>query len=103
MDYWEDCIGEAFEDAKIVATQEQIENVASWIENAHDNFGMAHGHDCIPNPLQTEIEELKRNHQKEIEHIEKINYANIKDWQDNSQGKNMTIDRLNDRIEELER
>lgn len=49
-DYWHECIAEAFDDAKITATEEQIVNVAGWAESAHDNYGMAHGHDCIPNP-----------------------------------------------------
>lgn len=57
-DYWKDCIAEAFEDAGIVANQEQIDTVTSWVEGAHDNYGMSHGHDCIPNPLVEENKKL---------------------------------------------
>lgn len=60
MDYWKECIAEAFESAKIVATDEQINEVASWAEGAHENYGMAHGHDCIPNPETLRADELKR-------------------------------------------
>lgn len=45
MDYWKETISEAFEDAGITATDEQIDTVASWAESAHDNYSMAHGHD----------------------------------------------------------
>ena len=65
MDYWKECISEAFEDAKITATTEQIDLVASWVEGAHDNYGMAHGHDCIPNPLRQELDETKTALDKE--------------------------------------
>jgi len=60
MDFWQECISEAFEDAKIIATQEQVDTVASWAEGAHENYGMSHGYDCIPNPLEDENKELKR-------------------------------------------
>lgn len=61
MDYWKDCIAEAFEDAGIVATAEQLSTVVAWVEGAHENYSMAHGYDCIPNPLVAEIEKLKRD------------------------------------------
>lgn len=60
MDYWEECIRESFEDAGIKATEEQIYTVVSWVDGAHENYGMAFGHDCIPNPLNSEVESLKR-------------------------------------------
>jgi len=65
FNYWEECISEAFEEAKLKATPEQIDIVASWVEGAHENYGMAHGHDCIPNPLQLENEKLKKELKKE--------------------------------------
>lgn len=60
MDYWAECIKEAFEDAGIDATDEQIDTVAAWVSGAHENYGMAHGHHCIPNPKDTEIRDLKK-------------------------------------------
>jgi DnaJ-class molecular chaperone len=58
MNYWKECIKEALEDAKLPATEEQIELITSWVEGAHDNFGMAHGHDCIPHPIEEENRRL---------------------------------------------
>lgn len=60
MNYWRECIAEAFEDAGIIATAEQIDTVAGWVEGAHENYGMAHGHDAIPNPLALENDRLTR-------------------------------------------
>lgn len=59
-DYWFECIAEAFDDTGIVATKEQISNVAGWVEGAHENYGMAHGYDCIPNPTQIENKRLSK-------------------------------------------
>lgn len=69
MSYWQDCVSEAFEDAKIVASKEQIDTVVSWVEGAHDNYGTAHGHDCIPNPLCEENDRLKSLLKKEREKV----------------------------------
>ncbi len=65
MDYWVECVTEAFEDAKITATQEQIDIVAGWIEGASENEGLARGWESIPNPLQLENKELKSKLKKE--------------------------------------
>ena len=61
MDYWEECISEAFDDAAITASKDQIGIVASWVEGAHENYGMARGYDCIPNPLKLENDKLRRD------------------------------------------
>ena len=59
MNYWNECISEAFCEVGISATDEQIDEVADIVAGAHENYGMAHGHDCIPNPLETENKRLK--------------------------------------------
>ena len=69
MNYWDECISEAFDDAGIKASKEQIETVVGWVEGAHENFSMAHGHDCILNPLSQENDQLKRELQKEREKV----------------------------------
>lgn len=67
-DYWKECIGEAMEAAGISATDVQIEEVVGWVEGAHENYGTAHGHDCIPNPAVSQAEDelraLKRENEK---------------------------------------
>jgi len=67
MNYWGECIKEAFEDSKIIATEEQIRNVVGWVEGAHENYSIANGHDCIPNPVNLENEKLKAELKKEQE------------------------------------
>jgi hypothetical protein len=60
MKYWEECISEAFDEAGIIATEDQINTVVSLVEGAHENYGMAHGHDCIPNPLLSDVKRLEQ-------------------------------------------
>ncbi len=69
MDYWKECVSEAFEDAGISATTEQINIVASWVQGARENYGQAHGYDCIPNPAVEENKKLKLELEKEREKI----------------------------------
>lgn len=68
MDYWKECILEAMEDAGIAATPEQIDTVVGWVEGAHENYGMAHGYDAIPCPVDSqakrELETMKREKEK---------------------------------------
>src|ERR1700722_10749454 len=59
--YWKTCVEEAVDELAISATPQQLKDLAEWIEGAHDNYGMAHGHDCIPNPLRLENEQLKHS------------------------------------------
>jgi len=48
--YWIDAVSEALDQAEIQATTEQISEMASWIESAHECYSESHGHHCIPNP-----------------------------------------------------
>lgn len=57
MNYWVECIACSLDEHGVKATQEQIEAIAADVEVSHENFGMAHGYDCIPNPLHAEIAE----------------------------------------------
>ena len=69
MDYWEECIRESFEDAGIKATDDQIDTVVGWVDGAHENYSMAHGHDCIESPYKAEAEHLKRELKKEQDKV----------------------------------
>lgn len=59
MDYWRECIEEAFEDAGIEATEAQKDTVASWVDGANENYGLASGSEFIPYPMSSEVESLK--------------------------------------------
>jgi type IV secretory pathway VirB4 component len=61
MNYWEECVSRAFDEAGIIANDEQLGIVVSAVEGGHENYGMAFGHDCIPNPRDTDIRELKKS------------------------------------------
>ena len=76
MDYWNECIAEALEDSGIKATDQQIDNIAAWVEGAHENYGLATGQDCIPHPLEAEIDAAKKEavkleaaHQKQLDGV----------------------------------
>ena len=59
MEYWKCCIEEAFDDLCIEATKDQIAGVIEWVEGASENMSMATGSDCIPNPMCSEVDDLK--------------------------------------------
>ncbi len=74
MEYWKECIEDAFSENDIVATDEQIKSVVEWVEGASENMSMATGSDCIPNPMNTEVDELKAKIKKlEAAHERQIN------------------------------
>lgn len=68
-EYWEECINEAFADIGIIADDKQIAEMVDWVKGAHENYGMAHGHDCIPNPLENENKDLKKKLKDEQDKI----------------------------------
>ncbi len=59
-DYWTECIEASFEEAGIKATKEQIELVAGDVEVSSENYGMAHGHDAIPNPRDADVDRVTK-------------------------------------------
>lgn len=61
MNYWEECISEAAESCGATLTADQVIEIAGWVEGAHENYGMAHGYDAIPNPQTLEVERLERD------------------------------------------
>jgi len=70
MNYWKTCIEEAVSELGIQATEQQIKDLAEWVEGSHDNYGMMHGHDCIPNPAETARKEDARRHETEMRKAE---------------------------------
>jgi len=57
IDYWEECIAQAMEEAEIKATSEQITLIAHHVEGAHECYGMAFYQP--ENPLIGELAETK--------------------------------------------
>ena len=56
MNYWEECIRTAFDDAGIKATDEQIIMVAGDVEGCHENYYMASGDDVVHKNYEWEQE-----------------------------------------------
>lgn len=69
MNYWEECISIAAEECGLDITKEQIEFIAGSVESGHENYGMAYGSYCIPNPLQIENDKLKTELKKEKDKV----------------------------------
>lgn len=70
MNYWEECITEAADDCGAKLTKEQIDCIAGWVEGAHENYGMAHGHDAIPSPQTLEVQRLERELKTERDKVQ---------------------------------
>lgn len=61
MRYWKEALIAAFEDADIpLPSDEKLDQAASVLEGAHDNYGQSHGHDHIPNPIEQENKRLEK-------------------------------------------
>tara|TARA_R100001086_G_scaffold239128_1_gene164327 strand:- start:90 stop:407 length:318 start_codon:yes stop_codon:yes gene_type:complete len=60
-DYWQECVATALDEAGVKATPGQVDKIAGSVECGHENYGMAHGHDCIPNPMIAEKERAVKN------------------------------------------
>ena len=59
-DYWYECISNSLEELGIKTTDENIKAIANDVRISHENYSTFMGHDCIPNPANTEIRELKK-------------------------------------------
>ena len=72
MDYWSwrECISEAFDDADIKVSEEQRDTVIACVEDAHENYGLTTGQDCISNPPEQEIKNMGQKNYDEVEKIE---------------------------------
>lgn len=65
-DYWREAFLTALEEADIpFPSGDKLNAAVKVIEGAHENYGMAHGYDCIPNPLRTENDALAKQLDRE--------------------------------------
>lgn len=64
-DYWKDVVAEALEESGLVATREQVESIADAVAMGHECYGQAHGHHCIPNPIELDNKSLREQLQRE--------------------------------------
>ena len=59
MSYWEEYVSAALDSAGVDVSKEQLTSIIDDVEAGHEMYGMAHGHECIPNPLENEVRELR--------------------------------------------
>lgn len=45
MEYWIECISEALSESGVNASEDQINNIAEFVEGAHENYALATGND----------------------------------------------------------
>lgn len=64
--YWVESLGQALDDLGIRLTDEQVMGLAESCECIAEVRSQYTGSECIPNPLQTEIDRLKRAHADEM-------------------------------------
>lgn len=69
--YWEESVEIALEEEGVTATKDQVKNIAGSISISHENYGMAHGYDSIPNPRIFEESEKVKLLKEEIEQLKK--------------------------------
>lgn len=73
MNYWQEAVAEALEVAGLSATDEQIKEVSSWMESAHDCYGETMGLDVVTSNFsslqQGEIDALEEKLQRERDSI----------------------------------
>lgn len=74
-DYWKDVVSEALDDAGVSATPEQIETLVKHVASGHECYGQAHGHHCIPSPIELEAERLRAElkHERALVHCRECN------------------------------
>lgn len=103
-DYWQIVVEEAFDDAGINATKDQIVTVTNWVESSHDNYHVSQGHPPSGSHRDSEIVSLTRELEKERSkvHCEECNghgriegslggvrWTNTQCWKCNGEGRHL--------------
>jgi len=66
MDYWKEAFMAALEEAEIpFPADDKLKLGAAVLRGAHEEYGMAQGHHCIPDPQAAEVDRLEKALAKE--------------------------------------
>ena len=68
--YWLEAICTSAEDRGVTLSEEQADGMARDMQANHECYGMAFGHDCIPDPMKTELHNAQIRHEKIIKEFE---------------------------------
>lgn len=74
-EYYLSSLGNALDDIGIKYTSDQLDELTDYVQGIQEVKSQALGYDCIPNPLQTEMDNLKRKHKEELKELEKSKNA----------------------------
>lgn len=66
LDYWQECISNAAEDAGLSMTADQLKQIAESVEAGHDNYGMA----FYSPPSSDRLNDIKREYEDKIKALE---------------------------------
>jgi hypothetical protein len=70
LNYWIESVSCSLEENDITVSAETLEKIAKDMMNSAECQGQAFGHDAIPNPRNSEMEELKRKYEARIKELE---------------------------------
>lgn len=70
LNYWIESVACSLEEQGVSLPQETIKAIAKDMINSAECEGMAFGHDAIPDPLNAEIEQLKKGYESRIKELE---------------------------------
>ncbi len=71
QNYWLESLQSSADEHGVKMTKEQEIAIAKDLETSHDCYGMAFGHDCIPNPMSAELKEEKAKRDIAISELER--------------------------------
>jgi len=80
-EYWREAAQCAIDEAgvNVMLLPEQWDAIAKSLQGSHECYGMAFGHECIPNPLQAEVrardDKLKRQEASSDAHVAALEEA----------------------------
>jgi hypothetical protein len=66
-DYWTECVSIAVEECGLVATEEQIDTIASAVEAGHDNYGLA----FYTPPASDRYNDIEREWKEKLKELER--------------------------------
>lgn len=70
VEYFRELLTDSLDEHGLKATPEQVLAIAKDVAGAHENFGMAFGHDAIPSPAIAERKRLDEQHKYEVKRLE---------------------------------
>lgn len=104
FNYWRESIEISLREVmgdKFNLSSEQLDLVAKDIESEHENYSTFSGDLCIPNPLTSVVDDMRRNHTKELSSVESASEESKKELLSTIHYLRSVISSKNSEIEKL--